>query len=387
MPKVLVTDGYWRKSLAIVRALAGAGIEVGIGERTFLAPAIFSKYAKRRYVYPSVSARPDKFREWLIKTVQKDKYEVLITPEEETALFASQNKEILEKYVKVPLADSEKIKFVRDKYKIISAAKNLGIGTPRTVLVLNISDMAKSASGFRYPFVMKPRIGTGSRGVCYIKSSKELQRFDAKMFEKYGEYMMQEYIPGDAFYGVSVLFNRCGKMRSAFVHKKIRQYPVTGGVSTYAESVEFPALVELSEKLLGSAGWFGVANVEFKLDERDNMPKLMEVNPRFWGSLHLAVASGVNFPWLLYKLAIDGDVTPVFDYKKGVKFRCILPGDILNFGSNLTKGKRVDKNFFKLFEKGTHHATFSIKDPLPIAGTLLSLIDYFTSAEMRKFRD
>ncbi|NQT07306.1 MAG: carboxylate--amine ligase, partial [Candidatus Omnitrophica bacterium] len=46
--RVLITDGYWRKSLAAVRALAEAGIDVGIGERTPLAPALLSKHAKWR---------------------------------------------------------------------------------------------------------------------------------------------------------------------------------------------------------------------------------------------------------------------------------------------------------------------------------------------------
>ena len=37
-----------------------------------------------------------------------------------------------------------------------------------------------------------------------------------------------------------------------------------------------------------------------------NEPKLIEVNPRFWGSLALAIYAGIDFPYLLYKLAMEG---------------------------------------------------------------------------------
>ena len=74
-------------------------------------------------------------------------------------------------------------------------------------------------------------------------------------------------------------------------------------------------------KLLKKLNWYGVAMVEFKADIRDNIPKLMEVNPRFWGSLPLAIYSGVDFPWLLAKMAINGDIEPITSYKKGVKLR------------------------------------------------------------------
>ena len=42
-------------------------------------------------------------------------------------------------------------------------------------------------------------------------------------------------------------------------------------------------------------------NIEFRIDSRDGVPKIMEVNPRFWGSLQLSILSGVDFPYLLYK--------------------------------------------------------------------------------------
>ena len=41
--RVFVTDGFWRKTLAAVRALGRAGVRVTVGESTYLAPAFFSR--------------------------------------------------------------------------------------------------------------------------------------------------------------------------------------------------------------------------------------------------------------------------------------------------------------------------------------------------------
>ncbi len=196
---------------------------------------------------------------------------------------------------------------------------------------------------------------------------------------------MQEYIPGGNYYGVSVIFNKKSELRSAFVHQKIRQYPPTGGVSTYAISVKFPELVELTEALLKPLRWYGVANVEFKIDARDNTPKLMEANPRLWGSLQLAISSGINIPYMLYQLALEGDIKPAFNYKTGVKLRWFLHGDAMHFLWNFCKLKGNSPNILKLFEKGNHHAIWSPSDPLPMLGNILSLFDFLTSKEMKRF--
>lgn len=383
---VFITDGFWRKSLAAVRALSKSGLKVGVGERTILAPALFSKYVDWRYIYPSVNLYPDKFISWLEKLVKINKFDVLITPEEETCLLISQNKERLSKFIRIPLPEYSAINFLRNKFSLISHAKNLGIPCPNTKLISSIQDIYNYKHSHKLPLVLKPVNGAGGHGIQYISEESKLDSIAKGIFSKHEKYLMQDYVPGNSFYGVSVIFNERNQMRSAFVHQKLRQYPSTGGASTYAVSVKFPKLVELAEALLKSLQWYGVANVEFKIDQRDNIPKLMEANPRLWGSLQLAIFSGVDIPCMLYQLAIEGDIKPNFDYKTGVKFRWFLHGDAMHFLSNFYKFKKNDSNILKLFEKGNCHAIWSIADPLPTLGNMLSLLDFITSKEMRKFR-
>ena len=123
--------------------------------------------------------------------------------------------------------------------------------------------------------------------------------------------------------------------------------------------------------------------VEFKVDPRDNTPKLMEINPRFWGSLPLSIASGVDFPYLLCKMAVDGDITPVLDYKKGVKARslfyedfkhlfAVLKGQSTPWGYQSPDRLRTFREFMKFYEKDITYDYLSWDDPVPALLRILS---------------
>ena len=135
-------------------------------------------------------------------------------------------------------------------------------------------------------------------------------------------------------------------------------------------------IIELGTKLLKAFGWYGIAMVEFKIDPRDNRPKLMEINPRFWGSLNLAVASGVDFPYLLCKMAMDGDIDLRLEYKTGIKSRWLFYGDIkyliavlkgysTPWGYNSPGRKQTILDFMKFYERDTAYDFLSWDDPVP----------------------
>ena len=113
--------------------------------------------------------------------------------------------------------------------------------------------------------------------------------------------------------------------------------PPEGGVSVVSESVDLdPNLQDMTRRILDHVGWHGVAMVEFKVTP-EGRAYLMEVNPRFWGSLQLAIDAGVDFPWLVYQLSSgqppegqrsDGALTgPMGRYRVGVRTRWLL-GDL-----------------------------------------------------------
>jgi predicted ATP-grasp superfamily ATP-dependent carboligase len=135
---------------------------------------------------------------------------------------------------------------------------------------------------------------------------------------------------------VSVLIDGQGDCVAWFVHERLREYPLSGGPSTDRRSVHDARLVELSLALLRRLGWRGIAMVEWK------MGQLLEINPRFWGSLELAIRAGVDFP-VLYARAASGDALgPPPSYPDGVRCRWVMPGEILRYlGEPRTRRERL----------------------------------------------
>jgi len=114
--------------------------------------------------------------------------------------------------------------------------------------------------------------------------------------------------------------------------------------------------------------------VEFRLDDRDKIPKLMEINPRFYGSVYQAIASGVEFPYLLYRMLLDGDIKPVTKYKLNVKTR-YLHGDIIAFPDNFFHSKEkigLLKDFLNFLDYS--YDDFSIEDLSPFLLQYINII-------------
>jgi predicted ATP-grasp superfamily ATP-dependent carboligase len=381
MGRVLVTDGHWRKTLAVVRSLGRKGVQVTVGERTFLNTSFLSKYCARRMVYPSPRRYPDQFIDFIIEEIKRNHYECLYPMEEETLLLLAQHRSEISKYTYLLISDSQKIEFVRDKGNLLRFAETHGIPIPKTFYSLENPehDMVQG------PAVIKPRISSGSFGIAYVRRKEDLLPLYQKIHARYPFPLIQEWIPdGAGTYGFSALFDEASSVKAAFIHKKLRTYPIQGGPSTLREGVQQSQVMELGLSLLKSLNWTGVAMAEFKVDPRDGIPKLMEINPRFWGSLHLAILSGVDFPYLILRMARGETVEPVLHYSTGTRCRWLLFGDILHFLKNPHRF-HLDPSFFHFFDPDTSYDIISKDDPTPILGAMATFFTFLYDPEMKRF--
>jgi len=239
---------------------------------------------------------------------------------------------MLEKYVRVPFPDYEKILMTHDKAKTFKFAMEHGIPVPETHIVETMDELEEISGTIEYPVVVKSRYKTawdGGKPVMlkvtsrnYADNRDDLIDVSYEIYKKSGKMpIVQEYIHGDG-YGVEVLLNH-GEPRAIFMHKRLREYPITGGASTIRESVYNERMKSIALDLMEGLGWHGVAMVEFKLDTKDREPKLMEVNGRFWGSLPLSIVPGVGFPYLPGMMAAEGGVDPAFEDCARVGCRCV----------------------------------------------------------------
>ena len=384
--------------MAVVRSLGRRGVHVTVGERTFLNTSFFSKYCARRIVYPSPRRYPDRFIEFLLKEIKKKHYDCLFPMEEETLLLLAKHHSEIDKYTYLIVPDIQKIEFVRDKGNLIQFAEGHGIPIPKTIHVSPPPSRGKgwvgvelspregaSLSSFPIPAVIKPRISFGSFGIVYVRKREDLIPSYQKVHARYPFPLIQEWVPdGGGTFGLSALFDEASNIKAAFVHKKLRMYPVQGGPSTLREGVEHPQIMELGLSLLKSLNWTGVGMVEFKVDPRDGIPKLMEVNPRFWGSLQLAIVSEVDFPYLILKMARGESFDPVLHYPVGRQCRWLLFGDILPFFKNPNRF-HLQPPFFHFFEPRTFYDILSKDDPLPVLGSMATFFTFLYDPEMKRF--
>ena len=367
---VLITNASNVKGLVVTQSLGKKGVEITTTDCEYLSAAFFSRYSKHHFLCASPERTQLEFVNSIQNHIKRNKIDVLMPINSTETNLISKYKEKFTPFTKVPFEDFPKMMQLHNKNEVMKLASELDIRIPGTYEINNATDIEKFSKEMEYPVVIKLRNATSSVGISYVYSASEfvskykqtIQKFNLKS----SEYpIVQEYIPGSG-YGVSMLYNQ-GDIRASFTHKRLREYPITGGPSTLRVSVRNQEMENAARKILDHVNWHGVAMVEFKLDERTNKPVLIEVNPRFWGSVYQAIAAGVNFPYLLYEMALYGDVEPVFNYKVGVKTRFLL-NDFRALISHLNNsGHRFAtfKEFFKFYEKDLYYDAFSINDALP----------------------
>lgn len=379
---VFVTDGEQRSALAAVRALGSAGVSVTVGAGVPETLAGRSRFCKRAVSYPSPLEEPAAFQDFLRSEMRRESYHLLLPMTDVTIKLAAEVREDLPRNLQAALPTPLQIDLVQDKQRTLHLARQCGIACPETYEVSAVMSAAQLPQSIRYPVVVKPKSSKyfdGERwsigSVRFANNADELIAIYRELHAQIPFPIVQERVEGEGR-GVFLLVWE-GQLKAAFCHRRLREKPPWGGVSVYCESLPLDEpIVEKSLALLRAIEWQGPAMVEYKIDPRDQQPKLMEINGRFWGSLQLAIDSGVNFPFLLYRLANGKSVSPQTAYTVGVRSRWVL-GDFDNllirlrnaYPSAVPAAQQVSKlraclNFLSC-EKHTRSEVFRFEDPNP----------------------
>lgn len=384
MGHVLLTNAQQRKTLAAARSLSAGGIGVITAENTRFNPAAYSKYCGKSLVNPDPGKDPGAFLDWLIGVIPEYKVDVLFPMDDDTMEIVMNHREELEQLCRLPLPPVESYAVASDKGKSTMLAVEQGVDCPETIMPESLDDVINLAPQLKYPVIVKPRKSSGSRGIRKAHGVGELISAYKEIDLLYPSPIIQEYIsPGDR-YDVCLLYDGQHRLKASFVQKELRHFPLEMGPSTVQESVYCPELVEKSAALLDKLNWCGIVELEYMVDKKDGLFKFMEINPRFWNSLHLAVLAGVDFPWLLYHLALGEDIDDIHTYKTGIKCRWLLPGDILHFIYNKDR-LNMNPRFFAGKKQGIYDDILSFEDPMPLLGFILACLRYLPDKDMWKF--
>ena len=391
MPRVLVTDASERAALAVIRSLGKKHIEVTAGDSTRFNIGFLSKYCKNRVQYPPPELEKTKFVKAMLKLVREESFDVLIPITDLAMVPIIEQKENFEEYTKVAAPNYSTAVRVLDKIETLQIAQQHSIPCPRTMFDHEITDIYEFSKKITYPVVIRPRMKVswvGEKALIlkvtqnnYAYSPQDLIEKWIRLvsiLKKVGRHedflMVQEFVQGEG-YGVEVLMHD-GEPRALFMHRRLREYPTTGGASTLRESVRDNNLAQLGIKLLQAMGWDGVAMVEFRVNANTGKPKLIEVNGRFWGSLPLAINSGVDFPYLLYKSIVDKEDFTSSKYRIGLKQRW-LAGDFLWLYSSLINGDGITKSIKEfLRSSAVPDDIMTLDDSAPVCGQLLFVLNF-----------
>ena len=366
---VIITQGWGRIAYNIVRSLGRRGIKVCIGTDRFSGMADYSRYKASTFKHPCCVDKPREFVRQLREAMLFYSPEVYIPSDEEAYIVARHIDAFRDLSVRIPIAPFETIRALHLKNESSSLASSIGIPTPHTIVPITTDDVTSFSKQYGYPIVLKKVSSSSAHGTYFLNQSA-IRDFPGWMRLndiRFGDFLIQQYVKGVG-YGVSMLFNN-GQMRARFTHKRLQEISSQGGVSTQRVSITNRHLEDCAEQLLKKVNYHGVAMVEFKYNEETQQSWFIEVNPRFWGSVALAIQSGVDFPYLLYKSAIDGDVDTVLDYRTGINVKWIL-GDLLRLIRSMRKIRRGSYN-------NTHHPCvdgyddFYWDDPLPFLAEVI----------------
>jgi D-aspartate ligase len=301
------------------------------------------------------------------------------TRDELVAAFSRYRSELSQVF-RVPTPDWESVQWAWDKRNTYRLARELDIPTPLTCVLENADQLPKI--GFPPPFAIKPAIKEHFVYATKAKawradSAQELEALvkKASKFIDPAELIVQEVIPG----GGNQQFSYCAFFRDSnavgsMVVKRRRQHPLQfGRASTYVETVDIPLLEELSERFLRAINYYGLVEVEYKLDPRDSRYKLLDVNARSWGYHSLGAAAGVDFSSMLYADQLSIPMTKCKG-EPGVGW-VRMTTDIPAAFSAILGGDLDFKGYFRSLRTCNVEAVFSSEDLLPGLAEIL-LIPY-----------
>lgn len=323
MARLLILDAHSDAAIACLQSLGRAGHEIWIGGARDTTVAFSSRYPARRFTYPDPQRDTRAFLQWLREVARDGSVDLILPVSDATIRPLMQLRREWSDGPAIVLPGDSAFECAFDKDRTYELAESVNVPVPASVLVRHTGEW-RGQVVHALPVFVKPvrsKVWKDGRGYSLVP---ELAITEDELFAAMERFLplspvqVQQYFPGEGI-GIEVLC-RHGEVVMHFAHRRLHEYPLTGGRSTYRQAIEpRPEWLDAARRLMGALEWHGVAMVELKVNIDGYA--LMEVNGRFWGSLPLAVASGVDFPRALVGLWLDDERPMQPAYRRGYRMR------------------------------------------------------------------
>jgi carbamoyl-phosphate synthase large subunit len=293
VPRVLITGVGGPSGICLLQALAKRPVTLLGGDIDPYAAGLYIVEPDRRAILPR--GEDPRFADVVLAFCEREEVNVVVpTVDSELIPLATRRTQFEQLGVQLVLAPLETLETCLDKWALHACCEG-NVRTPDTLLL----DESFDATASPMPAIVKPRVGSGSRGIYRIERVEQLERF-----ERDGSLLVQELLPG-AEYSLDVLATREGRVISVVSRERLK---VDSGIAVTARTRHDERLEKIGREVAELIGLRGVANVQVKEDVHGEAA-LLEVNPRFPGTMALTIASGPDMAWLCVADAL-GDAMP-----------------------------------------------------------------------------
>lgn len=368
IPGIIILGGA-HNALALARSFGRRNIPVVLVSDDHPLPS-FSRYVRRTFGWPGATA-PDAVN-WLIALAAREGFQnwLLLPCADNDVRLVAENRDLLHGTFQVFGPRWRDLQHLCNKQLLVHAAQKAGIAVPKSYDVNSPEDAARIEMTF--PVVLKPAMRLTRNAFTSAKAWRaetrdELVELYIKATALQGQdgIVVQEYIPGggEAQFSYAGLWSANAPV-AELAARRTRQYPVEFGyTSTFVEIVDNDEVMRTGRKLLSSAGFEGLVEVEFKYDARFDTYKILDVNPRSWSWLSLCEAGGFDFARSIEAI-LKGEARPVQHAPSGHAWvhvsRDIAAAIQLMLMNRLNLG-----GWFEGYRQKLTCAVFAFDDPLP----------------------
>lgn len=274
---ILVTGAGGPAGVAVIEILRQSEHQVIAVDMSAHSAGLFLVPPERRFVVPGGTRMG--FIPAIIDICRNENVDLIIPTVDAELIPLATNENIFRAMgVQLALSPLETLRTALDKWKLADALRGK-TPLPRT----EVLDEKFSASDWVYPVVVKPRVGSGSRGVRIIHRAEDMDGI-----RRDGKCIVQSYLPGEEF-SVDLFGTDTDVVGSAR-----RRVKMNGGVAVISQTVDIPELVEDAVAIYRHIGLKYAVNIQFRMDEK-GMPRLLEINPRFPGGTSLTQRAGLKW--------------------------------------------------------------------------------------------
>ena len=359
---VLIPDGETYFALPVLQCIGRAkNVSPIVLSSNPLALSRFSKYSKHYYNHNKPKNDEEKL-DHIYEIIKRTQVDTVLPTCRDTSRLFSLNKETLSRITAFPLVPKvEMYDIAINKWLLYNWMIKKNVSCPRTILYRSSAGFVEALSSMQFPVLLKPTKRQGGSGVKYFDNASSLLSFCRNNIRQ-EEFIVQSYINGyDIDFSAlckdgEILANTISKgtnKNHSFSHGPVFDFIYDSSIYNFAKD------------FINKLGWSGVINIDLRYDEQDKQIKVLEINPRYWGTLLGSYYAGVNFPYL----ACLSSLNIGFQKIEGKPMRFVLGSEAIKIKTKKLINRKQNDLYFD-----SSNLEIRLKDPLPKIIDIIKLI-------------